>query len=173
MNIWRGGDSTKGTRGADVLRHFARERLVRSYFSLLFFEIKRRPLVPFQRFTGHKKGTPERFIFVDSPRKERLPLFLPLSPFPKKKERNRSLGSLFIEITFRYYESRNARETLRETLVRIYMYMKICAALFSSFSLLVLFPSLSPLYQSHFLIIHFAQRHVTTAAHSPYNVTNY
>lgn len=163
MTRWR---LDEGNQGRRVLRH-VREG---TSCAILFFASIFRDRAPTSRavltFHRHKKGTPERFIFVDSPRKERLPLFLPLSPFQKerKKERNRSLGSLFIEITFRYYESRNVRETLRETLVRIYMYMKICAALFSSFSLLILFPSLS--LSVTFLNYHFAQRHVTTAAHS-------
>lgn len=89
MNIWRGGDSTKGTRGAEFL-HFAAGTSCAILFLAFYFLRSSVDLSCRFNFSHrHKEGTPGLFIFVDSPRKERLPLF-PLFPL-SKKERKKSL----------------------------------------------------------------------------------
>lgn len=140
MNIWRGGDSTKGARDAEF---FLRERLVRSYFSLLFSRLDAvLRVAPFYLLQAQEKRHPGLIPFSQI---RHVRSACSLSP-SKKKKRDHSLyiGSLFIEIMSRYYESRNARETLRCTYRYICMYMKICAALFLQF--LPSFSSHSPLF---------------------------
>lgn len=66
---------------------------------------------------------PDSFVFADSPRKGRLPL----SP----KKTTRALGSLFIEIMFRYYEK---NQTAREHLFLLYMYGNVRCSLYYYFT---------------------------------------
>lgn len=168
MTRWRLDEGNQGAPSSSTTR---RNVLCNLIFSLLFFRDRAPTSRAVLTFHRHKEGTPERFIFVDSPRKERLSF----SPFPfPKKERNRSLGSLFIEMTFRYYESRNTRETLRSPCTYIYVYEDMRCSLFIVFVIhhhpfLIPFPSRSVT----FLNYHFAQRHVTTASRLIYDVTNY
>lgn len=152
----------KGTRGrGDVgdVRNSRRENVQRAtlFFCLYFPRLRASPLsvASISIFMDARERILEYpFIFVtDSSRKERLSVLFSLVSLPPKKEkRNRSLGSLFIEIMFRNYECRNAREQSLFP-VYVYMYMKICALL--SFYRFSCPPSPFPFprYRSHPLII--------------------